>query len=246
MVMPFPFLLSWWLEGGSKREGGSEMGVGVKGRWLSEKGAQLRVGGRIGYNHEEVSPRDGVKLRARERLRCGPEAVKRGVETDPFTYCFTHWDQFIHYSRVRKEKQNIKSVLGPHWIRLSWQSCQNIVLHSNFNSFKQKWTVLSVDNLLFKSSLSTLQRKMRTLPGNDTMPNSRQGVRLEKRTKMQRKAGRNHSGERETLLSSLKEGRERGKKSCLQEKRGKFIKSSKNFKDILRNTGITLFSPTLF
>lgn len=118
---------------------------------------------------------------------------------------------FIHYSRVRKEKQNIKSVLGPHLIRLSWQSCQNIVLHSNFNSFKQKWTVLSADNLLLKSSLSTLQRKMRTLPGNDTMPNSQQGVRLEKRTKNAEKGGRNHSRGKGNITFFFERGQGEGK-----------------------------------
>ena len=70
-------------------------------------------------------------------------------------------------------------------IRLFWQWFQNVMLHSDFNSFKQKWAALSMDNLLFKSSLSALQRKTRTLPGNDTMPSSQQGVKLEKRTKMQ-------------------------------------------------------------
>ena len=147
---------------------------------------------------------------------------------------------FIHYSSVRKEKTKQKVCL-----RSAFGKTVLAELHSDFNSFQQKWTVLSVDNLLFKSSLSALQRKMRTLPGNDTMPSSQQGVRLEKRTQMQRQAGRNHSRRKGDITFFFERGQGEGKEIMSSREGGKLIKSSKKFKGILENTGITLFSPTL-
>ena len=103
-----------------------------------------------------------------------------------------------------------------------------------------------MDNLLFKSSLSALQRKTRTLPGNDTMPSSQQGVKLEKRTKMQRRSGRYHSRGKGDITFFFERGQGEGEEIMSSREGGKLIKSSKNFKDILENTGIALFSPTLF
>ena len=63
---------------------------------------------------------------------------------------------------------------------------------------------------------------------------------------MQRQAGRNHSRRKGDISFFFERGQGEGKEIMSSREGGKLIKSSKKFKDILENTGITLFSPTLF